>query len=97
MKYVDNTENHNEMPEDFNHDDYYFMETMIAKPGAYDTIDNVTKFALDEDDYEYVTICSPKSDPIYQSMLASIQREENINSIPELDKAICDLYEMFAE
>lgn len=30
----------------------YFARGRRAKKGAYDTIDNVTKFALDESDYE---------------------------------------------
>ena len=37
---------------DLEHGD--LIETTIAKPGAYDTIDNVTKFALTDDDFMQV-------------------------------------------
>ena len=29
----------------------YLVDCLIAKPGAYESIDNVTKYALDDDDY----------------------------------------------
>lgn len=32
------------------------VEAMRAKPGAYDTIDNVSKFALSDEDYEAVMV-----------------------------------------
>lgn len=35
------------------------VEAMRAKPGAYETIDNVIKFALSADDYESVMVYMP--------------------------------------
>lgn len=35
------------------------VEAMRAKPGAYDTIDNVRKFALSDEDYEAVMVYRP--------------------------------------
>ena len=36
-----------------NNETGYWQRGTRAKEGAYDTIDNITKFALDDSDYEY--------------------------------------------
>ena len=71
-----------------------------ASKDKYDTIDNITKFALDETDYEEVDLYIRYTEEDYlameQSRLQEI-KEENIDSIPEMDAAICSLYEEYIE
>jgi hypothetical protein len=92
MRYVDI--NLKEMPEDFNQDEYTVVEAMIPKEGAYDTIDNVTKFALDADnDYEKGYICYPPSTVDQEIEEAKIKVAEENDRKASIDDSICDLYE----
>lgn len=77
------------------------IETEYVSPEAYDSIDNVVKFALDEDDYEHVRMYRLYTELDYQAMEDSIkqeQRDELLNELPDtlsdIDDAICTLYEM---
>jgi hypothetical protein len=60
---------------------------MWASPEAYATIDNVTKFALADDDYEEVQLYVRYSDADIEAMNA-----EDPQAVT--DAAICELYEM---
>lgn len=65
--------------------------TMWASPEAYATIDNVTKFALDESDYEQVQFYHIwTAEEIEQREAAEQQAEQQeiINSLPD---ALADL------
>jgi hypothetical protein len=85
MRYID--VNRQEMPDNFNKDDYTIAEATIAKDGAYDTIDNVTKFFLNQDDYEKVYMCYPKVEN--ENIISPIEE-----TLIEHDQALCDLYEI---
>lgn len=77
------------------------IETDYVPPEAYDTIDDIVKFALDESDYEHVRMYRLYTDIDY-SLMESIskqeQREALLNELPDtlsdIDDAICTLYEM---
>lgn len=77
------------------------IEMDYVDPAAYDTIDNVNKFALDESDFERVRMYRKFTDMDYQVMESNEknqQREELMEELPEtlsdIDDAICTLYEM---
>lgn len=76
------------------------IETEYVSPEAYDSIDNVVKFALDEDDYEHVRMYRLYTELDYQAMEDNIkqeQRDELLNELPytlsDTDDALCELYE----
>jgi hypothetical protein len=54
----------------------YTLKSIRAKKGAYDTIDNVTKFALSDDDYEEVEEWVPYSDfEILSGQIAQLKKK----------------------
>lgn len=75
----------------------YLYETVWASPDAYATIDNVTKFALSDDDYEEVQLYHVwTADEIAQREEAERQQEhqEIMDALPD---AIADLSEMVSD
>lgn len=77
------------------------IETDYVSPEAYDSIDNVTKFALDEDDFEHVRMYRKYTEMDYAAKELGEkqeQREEMLEALPgnlsDIDDAICALYEM---
>lgn len=77
------------------------IETDWVDPAAYETIDNETKFALDDSDYEHVRMYRKYTDIDYQAIeldKMNQQREEMLGELPstlsDIDDAICTLYEM---
>ena len=77
--------------------------TMWASPEAYATIDNVTKFALADDDYEEVQLYHVwTADEIAQREEAERQAErqklmnampETVNELADTVLALCDIIE----
>lgn len=70
---------------------------MWASPEAYATIDNVTKFALDEDDYEEVQLYHVwTADEIAEREEGERQAEQQelINALPD---AVAELSEMVSD
>jgi hypothetical protein len=65
----------------------YIQQIAWASPEAYATIDNETKFALDDSDYETVQLYTRYTDEELAAMTA-----ESPQAVT--DAAICELYEM---
>lgn len=65
----------------------YVNESLWASPEVYETIDNITKFALDDDDFETVQIYTR-----YTEEELKMRNTPNPQSVT--DAAICELYEM---
>jgi hypothetical protein len=65
----------------------YLVECLWAPPEKYNTIDNETKFALDDSDYETVQLYTRYTDEELAAMNA-----EDPQAVT--DAAICELYEM---
>ncbi len=79
----------------------YIYEGVYVPPEAYDTIDNVTKFALYDDDYIHCRMYHPYNDMDRQAMEQAERQERTnyeIDKLPSVqqsqDKAIIMLYEM---
>lgn len=77
------------------------IETDYVAPEAYDTIDNVTKFALNPEDFERVRMYRLYTDMDYQlieSNKKNQEREEMLSDLPDtlstIDDALCFMYEM---
>ena len=77
---------------------------MWASSEAYATIDNVVKFALDDDDYEEVQLYHAwtaeeidQSEELKRESEKAIERETLLGELPDTladsDSAICELYE----
>lgn len=65
-----------------------------ASIDAYDSIDNITKFAIDDDEWENVLLYRiPSEDEINQNII----RDESNTALEErddsFDNALCELYE----
>ena len=76
----------------------YLIDITIAKPGAYETIDNVTKYALDDADYipaqRYIAI-DPKEKAAQEAETKKrIDRERFLNTAPT---QISDIMQAVAE
>lgn len=78
--------------------------TMWASQEAYATIDNITKYALADDDYEEVMLYHVwTADEIERREEAARleRREALLDELPQIladsDAAICELYEMMME
>lgn len=95
MRIID--ENWNEVTDPDTEAGYLSEPMPFPKPGAYDTIDNETKFALDDDDYEIAQVYYRYTD----EELADIKRreqeaaerqtlEETIKRQPEINETIFD-------
>lgn len=76
------------------------IETDYISQEAYDSIDNIVKFALAEDDYEHVRMYRLYTDMDYQIKELNEkqeQREALLNELPDTladtDDALCALYE----
>lgn len=76
------------------------IETDYVSPEAYDSIDNVTKFALDESDFEHVRMYRKYTEMDYAAKELGEkqeQREELLDELPDTlsdtDDALCALYE----
>lgn len=76
------------------------IETDWVDPAAYETVDNITKFALDESDYEHVRMYRLYTELDYQAIEDDIKRKEQdevLNNLPDTladtDDALCELYE----
>lgn len=77
------------------------VETSYISQEAYDSIDNITKFAFDEDDFEPVRMYRLFTDMDYSVKEQTQTQEERdalLSELPDLlastDDAICSLYEM---
>ena len=70
--------------------DGYFVSGTYASPEAYDSIDNITKFALNADDYENVIYYHKYSEQEKEEQKKVKDQEDEQSSI---DIAICELYE----
>jgi hypothetical protein len=91
MRYVDALLN--EMPAGFNLAGYEVVEQLIPKVGAYDTIDNVTKFALDDGDYELACVCyEPDEAVAYEQAQAAAQADAEMEQTIN-DLILTELYE----
>lgn len=76
------------------------IETDYIPQEAYDSIDNIVKFALAEDDYEHVRMYRKYTDMDYQLKELNekqAKREALLNELPDTladtDDALCALYE----
>jgi hypothetical protein len=95
MRYVDI--NFNDMPADFDRYAYDIAQTEVPKAGAYDTIDNVTKFALDPDtDFEMAYLCTVPS-TIEQEIQETAARLADEQMRKDLtDATLAELFELTA-
>lgn len=76
------------------------IETDYVSPEAYDSIDNIVKFALDESDYEHVRMYRLYTEMDYLAKEYGEkldEREALLNELPDTiadtDDALCELYE----
>lgn len=76
------------------------IETTYVSPEAYDSIDNIVKFALNDDDYEQVRMYRKYTEMDYHIKELDekqAQREALLNELPDTladtDDALCALYE----
>lgn len=76
------------------------IETVYVSPEAYDSIDNIVKFALDDDDYQHVRMYRQYTDMDYRVMELDAKEAQNealLNELPDTiadtDDALCELYE----
>jgi hypothetical protein len=92
MRYLDS--DFTPMPDSFDQSLYDIVEQDVAKEGAYDTIDNETKFALDEEDYEKAMVCYPKDNPIAREVAETEARMQAEKDTAEnVDGTLAALYE----
>lgn len=77
------------------------IEKDYVSPEAYDSIDNVNKFAIDDDDVEHVRMYRRYTELDYLAKEHGAKldaREELMDELPDtlsdIDDAICTLYEM---
>lgn len=79
----------------------YILNVVSVKPGAYETIDNVTKFALDDSDYEdqlvYYRYTEEELEQIRQSEIDQNEKNELNEMIDALSDAIMEIGSMVAE
>lgn len=71
----------------------YWNKGKRAKEGAYDTIDNVTKFALSDDDYEEFEEWIEYTAEELEEMSGSVSIDDLMNAIAELGALVASLEE----
>lgn len=72
-------------------------QSMWASPEAYATIDNVTKFALDESDYEIVQFYHAWTDEELERIEKSKNEQEHREIMESLPDAIAELSSMVSD
>lgn len=97
MKYINDITNEEVKNPDLSAG-YLSAPTEWASPTAYETIDNITKFALGEDDYETVCFYHVWTEDEIAAMerTSKIQEQEKYDRelLDSMDAIICELYEM---
>lgn len=71
----------------------YWNKGKRAKEGVYDTIDNVTKFALSDDDYEEFEEWIEYTAEEITEMNSSVSIEDLMDAIAELGALVASLEE----
>lgn len=73
------------------------VDTLYAPPEAYDTIDNVTKFALEPEEFEHLYVYKELTEEQIAERKRNQELAEAQQNLPETqsdtDDAICALYE----
>ena len=92
MKYLN--DDFEPMPDGFDKSQYNIVEQKVVKEGAYDTIDNETKFVLDDDDYEDAYVCYPLETQMDREVAETEARLEAEKATAEnIDMTLAALYE----
>lgn len=77
------------------------VDTLYAPPEAYDTIDNVTKFALEPEEFEHLYVYKELTDEQLADRKRSQELRDAQQNLPETqastDDAICALYEQIEQ
>lgn len=75
----------------------YLFDGTYVPQSAYDAIDNVTKFAVDDSDYEqvqYYHVWTPEEIAQREEAEAQAEQQELINALPD---AVAELSEMVSD